>query len=243
MRKLSLILISLLIIKSAYSQGSTLYQTGLTAEQNLNAIGNLARYSTGGTGFDTRYEGIKGSPRLFDTLLTSFLKLKGQDYYIQLESNIDLIRNALIFINPKTRELLSIPSGIIKEVKINSKGKEMVFRTTNGKRIEKDIKEEKFIQILKDGQYQFIKLPLKKLIEADFKDVYGADRRYDEYTTYYKYFIMSSDSLFHRIQLSKKSMVKMFPDRKELITKTIEAKSYDNNEEMVLNILEKFWSN
>ncbi len=240
MKKNLLTVIFILILNNVYSQGNTLYQTGLTAEQNLNAIGNLARYSTGGIGFDTRYEGIKGSSRLFDTLLTSFLKLKGQDYYIQLESNIDLIGNALIFINPKTSKLLSIPSGIIKEVKINYEGKEMIFRTTGSRRIEKDITEGKFFQVLKDGQYQFIKLPLKKLIEADFKDVYGADRRYDEYTTYYKYYIMRSDSSFHRIQLTKNSLVKMFPDKKELITKTIEAKSYDNNEEMVVNILEKF---
>src|SRR5659263_37886 len=116
MKKLLIILISFLIISSVYSQSGTLYQTGLTAEQNLNAIGNLARYSTGGIGFDTRYEGIKGSPRLFDTLLTSSLKLKGEDYYIQLESNLDLIGNSLVFINPKTGKLLSIPSGIIKEV-------------------------------------------------------------------------------------------------------------------------------
>ena len=239
MKKLLIILISFLIISSVYSQSGTLYQTGLTAEQNLNAIGNLARYSTGGIGFDTRYEGIKGSPRLFDTLLTSSLKLKGEDYYIQLESNLDLIGNSLIFINPKTGQLLSIPSGIIKEVIINNKGKKMLFRTTNGKRIEKDIKEEKFFQVLKDGQYQFIKLPLKKIIEADFKDVYGSDRRYDEYTTYYKYYILSSDSSFHRIQLTKKSLVKIFPDKKELITRTIEAKSYDNDEEMVIDILDK----
>ena len=239
MKKSLIILVLFLIIHSAYSQSGTLYQTGLTAEQNLNAIGNLARYSTGGIGFDTRYEGIKGSPRLFDTLLTSFLQLKGEDYYIQLESNLDLMGNSLIFINPKTGKLLSIPSGIIKELKINYKGKEMIFRTTSGRRFENDIREEKFFQILKDGHYQFIKLPLKKIIEADYKNVYGADRRYDEYSTYYKYFIMSSDSSFHRIQLTKKSLIKLFPDKKDLINNTIESKSYENTEDMVIAILNK----
>ena len=239
MKKSLIILVLFLIIHSAYSQSGTLYQTGLTAEQNLNAIGNLARYSTGGIGFDSRYEGIKGSPRLFDTLLTSFLQLKGEDYYIQLESNLDLMGNSLIFINPKTGKLLSIPSGIIKEVKINYKGKEMIFRTTDGRRFENDIREEKFFQVLRDGHYQFIKLPLKKIIEADFKNVYGADRRYDEYSTYYKYFIMSSDSSFHRIQLTKKSLIKLFPDKKDLINNTIESKSYENTEDMVIAILNK----
>jgi hypothetical protein len=239
MKRILLIIIFILALNRTYSQSNTLYQTGLTAEQNLSAIGNLARYSTGGIGFDNRYEGIKGSPRLFDTLLTSLLKVKGEDYFIQLRSDLDLVGNSLIFMDPKTGKLASIPSAVTREVRIFKDGKEMIFRTTNGRRIEKDTKEEKFLQVLKEGKIQFIKLPVKKLIEADYKQAYGADRRYDEYTTYYKYYIMSPDSSFHRIQLTKKSLVKMFPDKRELINKTTESKSYDNNEEMVIDILDK----
>jgi hypothetical protein len=239
MKKISSFVILFLYIINAYPQENSLYQTGLTAEQNLNAIGNLARHSTGGVGFDTRYEGIKGSPRLFDKLLPSLLKVKGQDFYMKLETNIDLTTNSLIFMYPKTGKLLVIPSDMIREVKINCEGKEMVFRTASGKTYAKDFQEHKFFEVLKEGQFEFIKIPVKKLIAADYKDVYSADRRYDEYTTYYKYYIMSSDSIFHPIQLTKKSLMKMFPDKKELINNTFEGKSHDNNEDMVLDILMK----
>jgi hypothetical protein len=239
MKKLPIILFLLLIAIKVYSQENKLYQTGLTAEQNLNAIGNLTPYTSGGMGFDSRYEGTKGSPRLFDTLMPSLLNVKGQDYYIKLATNIDLPTNSLIFMNPKNSKLFSIPSGIIKELKINFKGNEMVFRTASGNKFVKDFKEHRFFQVLKEGQYQFIKIPINKLIEADFKAVYGADRRYDEYTTYYKYYIMNADSTFHQIQLTRKSLMKMFPDKKELINNTFEAKSYDNNEDMVINFLNK----
>jgi hypothetical protein len=240
MKKVLLIIILILIINKVYPQENSLYQTGLTAEQNLKAIGSLALYTTGGAGFDTRYEGIKGSPRLFDTLLPSFLNVKGQDYYIQLNADIDLVRNSLLFIYPKTGKILSLSYDKVSEVRIKSDGKEMIFRTPGGKNIVKDFKEHKFFQVLMLGRFQFIKMPIKKLIAADYKDVYSADRRYDEYTTYYKYYIMSPDSSFYQIQLTKKSLIKMFPDKKELINSTIEAKSYENNEEMVLDILNKF---
>jgi hypothetical protein len=239
MKRFSLIVIFLLSFYEAYSQENKLYQTGLTAEQNLNAIGNLAPYSTGGVGFDTRYEGIKGSPRLYDTLMPSLLNIKGQDYYIELKTNLDLISNSLIFINPKTGKLLSIHSDMVNEVKINHEGKEMVFRTAKGKNFKGDIKEGTFFQVLKDGKFYFIKLPVKKLIAADYKDVYSSDRRYDEYTTYYKYYIMNSDSIFHQIQLTKKSLARMYADKKELINNISEARSYENNEDMVLEILNK----
>jgi hypothetical protein len=51
---------------------------------------------------------------------------------------------------------------------------------------------------------------------------------------------MSSDSIFYRVQLTKKSLSKMFPDRKKIIYSSIEAKSHENDEDMVIEILDKF---
>jgi hypothetical protein len=50
---------------------------------------------------------------------------------------------------------------------------------------------------------------------------------------------MSSDSIFHQIQLTKKSLARMYADKKELINNVIGARSYENNEDMVLDILNK----
>lgn len=241
MKKVSIFLFLILIGAKVYSQGNNLYQTGLTAEQNLKAIGDLTRYATaGGVGFDNRYEGTKGSPRLFDTLQPSFLNIKGQDFYLELNTNIDLIDNSLIFIYPSTGKLLSIPSNLIKELKINLKGNKMVFRTASGNKYSKDFKEHKFFQVLSEGHYQFFKLPIKKLIAADYKDAYSPNRRYDEYTTYYKYYIMNPDSSFNQIQLTKKSLIKLFPARKETINNIFESQSSDNKEELVIALLNKF---
>lgn len=239
MKKFIMLLVLLPIIYRVYSQGNTLYQTGITADQNLKAIGSLAPYSTGGMGFDTRYEGTKGSPLLFDTLYSSFLNVKDQDYYIQLASNLDLIKNSLIFRNPKTGKLLALPSDMVNEIKIDSGGKEMIFRTTKARFFDKDVKEGRFYQVLKDGRYQFIKMPFKKFIEADYKTVYSADRRYDEYITYYKYYIMRTDSTFGQIQLNKKSLIKLFPEKKDLINTAFSEKANGNKEDLVLDILDK----
>ena len=239
MKKLSLSLILIMIFSACYSQGGTLYQTGISAEQNLKAIGNLVPYCPGGMGFDTRYEGIKGSPRLFDTLLTSYLKVKGQDNYFQIEADIDLVSNILIFKHPKTGKLLSIPIDNITEVVMISKGKDLIFRTTEGKSFEKNLKEQKFFQVLKEGPLQFIKIPEKKFIEANYKGAYSADVRYDEYKTFFRYYLMSKDSSYHQIQLTRKSLAKLFPDRKDLINNSIDEKSNSGNEELVLSLLEK----
>jgi hypothetical protein len=240
MRKLILSVISIFYLNCIYSQQINVYQKGLSADQNLNAITNLAPYSTGGVGFDNRYEGIKGSSRLFDKLLPSFLRIKGQDYYIQVDTDIDLYQNKLLFIHPKTGKLLSIPSDIVSEVIIKGDEKDLLYRTTADKNFEKEISGQKFFQVLKDGSFQLIKMPVKILIEADYKAAYSSDRRYDEFNTKYRYYILCSDSLYHQVTLTKKSLLKLFPDKKDIINHTIESKSFPDDEEMVIAVLNKF---
>ena len=130
MRILILISFFILLFTGAYPQASTVYQRGLSAEENLKAITALGPYSPGGIGFDNRYEGVKGSPRMLDTLLPSFLRLNGQDYYIDLKSDIDLVNNALIYMNPASKKLLTVPIDFISELVIKKDGKELLFRTT-----------------------------------------------------------------------------------------------------------------
>jgi hypothetical protein len=239
MSKLSLIVLFVLIYLNIYSQVTNPYKTGLTAEQNLIAIGKLSPNSPGGMGFDSRYEGVVGSPRLFDTLLPSFLKVKNQDYYIQVESDLDLVGNTLLFLHPKTKKLLSIPSNIVSEVIIEEGNKSMLFRTTEGKIFEKEIKGPRFYQLLKKSPYQFIKITEKDFVEADYKGLYTADRRYDEFKTQFRYYIQKQDSVYYQFKLSKKSLQKLFPDKKEIINATDE-KLFPDDESMILSILEKF---
>jgi hypothetical protein len=241
MRKLILFCFSMLIFPAIYAQqASAVYQRGLSASENLKAIANLGPYSQGGIGFDNRYEGIKGSPRMLDTLLPSFLKLSTQDYYIELMADLDLAHNSLIYIHPDTKKMYSVPLDLISEVIIKNKGKEMVFRTTAGKKFEKELKEQKFYQVLKDGNYQFIKIPLKIFIQADYKGAYSSDRRYDEYRLDDRYYLMNADGIFCQIQLSKKSVSKIYPDKKDLIDQVGREDTNADKEAVIISILEKF---
>ena len=224
----------------AFPQASTIYQRGLSAEENLKAIANLGPYSVGGIGFDNRYEGVKGSPRMLDTLLPSFLRLKGQDYYIELKSDIDLENNALIYMNPSSKKLLTVPIDFISELLIIKDGNELLFRTTYGKSFEKEIKPQRFYQVLNDGRYQFIKVPFRIFVQADYKGAYSTDRRYDEYQSKDKYYLLGSDSIFHLIQLNKKSISKLYPDKKYLVDQSENEESFPGKEEMIISILSKF---
>lgn len=240
MKKYFTTLIIIIIAAALKGQVKNTYQTGITADENLKAISNLSALSIGGIGFDTRYKGVKGSPMLFDTLLVSYLKISKQDKYIEVPSNIDLVSNSVICMHPKTKQLISIPGNKINELIIRNENNDMIFRTMSNEFINKKSGEHIFYQVLNDDKYKLIKVPSKDFIEANYKQAYSPGRGYDEFVTIYKYYIISPDGNINQCQLSEKSIIKIFPDKKEMIKNMTKEKTFTDKEAMVIEILKNF---
>lgn len=230
MKKLIIIFIILFISLSCFSQKAATYQGGINGELNLQAIANLNTSSAGAVSFDTRYEGVKGTPRLFDTLLTSLMLVKGQEKYIQFNSDLNIAENSLLYAHPRTGVLMEVPSDVVTELIIRKEGTDLIFRTTNGINFEKGMKENRFYQVLREKSPQLIKVPEKLFIAANYKGPYTVDRRYDEYRPEKKYFIEGADKVFRQLQLSKKSLIKQFPEKKDVINTTFETKGKTDEE-------------
>lgn len=239
MKRIIILFVSFLAVLNVFSQNTIAYQSGATGEKNLQAVANISPYNSA-IGFDTRYEGVKGTARLFDTLITSAILVRGQEKFIKLQCDIDVVNNSLLFMHSGTGALLEIPSDTIAELYVLKGDKQMVYRTTRDIILDKKVEGNKFYQVLKNGPGQFIKIPEKQFVEADYKRLYGPDIRYDEFKPVNKYYIEGTDGIFHRVQLNKKSLTKMFPDKKELIEKGLEGKSEGDTEMAVISILEQF---
>jgi hypothetical protein len=240
MRRLIITYFLIHSILSSFSQIPVQYKSGVAAEDNLNRIMNLTPGGAGGLGFDSRYQGVKGSPKLFEKLIPSFVKIAGADEYIKLNSDLDVYQNNLIFSHPKSGKLQFIPAEYVSEVITISDSAENIFITTANLKFEKEIKEVKFLQVLKDGPYSFVKMPVRNLIEANYKNAYSSGIKYDEFENVNKYFVMGSDSIFRSLQLNKKSLIKLFPEKKKQIEAVAGNSSFSDNEEMVITILNKF---
>lgn len=76
MKKIGCLFVSLILISvNSGGQDKMGVRVGMTSEQNLQALTDPSLYSTI-SGFDDRYQGVRGSPRMLDTLLPSTVKLK-----------------------------------------------------------------------------------------------------------------------------------------------------------------------
>ena len=240
MKKLAFIAFLMLLYSPVEAQVATGMQKYLSSEENLQAIATLGPYSTGGLGFDNRYEGIKGTPRLLDTLVPASLRIARQAYFIRMDADLDLVQNYVIYMHPVSRKMFSVPIDAINEVIININGNDVLFRSTSGLVFEKDLKEQKFYQVLKEGSYPLIKIPFKQFVAADYKNAYSADRRYDEYVPMNKYYLKGPDSIYHQIQLSKKSVLKIYPGRKDIAGRKDDENTSDDKEAAIVSFLDKF---
>ncbi len=240
MKKLAFIAFLMLLYSPVEAQVATGMQKYLSSEENLQAIATLGPYSTGGLGFDNRYEGIKGTPRLLDTLVPASLRIARQAYFIRMDADLDLVQNYVIYMHPVSRKMFSVPIDAINEVIININGNDVLFRSTSGLVFEKDLKEQKFYQVLKEGSYRLIKIPFKQFVAADYKNAYSADRRYDEYVPMNKYYLKGPDSIYHQIQLSKKSVLKIYPGRKDIAGRKDDENTSDDKEAAIVSFLDKF---
>jgi hypothetical protein len=109
-----------------------------------------------------------------------------------------------------------------------------------GSKLKKNNSDYVFYQVLNDNPFQLIKVTSKEFTEADYKQAYSPDRQYDEFNTIYKYYIISDDGTLHPCQLTERSVMKIFPEKKDLIEKTTKGKAYPDKEAMVIDILKNF---
>lgn len=236
-----IVLISLLILSAFNIQSqNVIIRSGILSVKDVEVFANLTPYTGGAIGFDTRYQGVRGTTRLFDTLLKSLVLVKGEKVYYEFNADIDLVSNSLIITHPNTGKLMEILSDKIEELIVINGDEKLVFRTTAGRPFEKEIKENRFYQILKGDSNQFIRVPVKDFIEADYKRIHSPDRRYDEFKLVNRYYIEGPDKVFHRVQLNSKSLAKLFPDKKDMIVTTFKEGKDADPEKRVIEILEKF---
>ena len=214
-------------------------KVGMTSEQNLQALTNPSLYSTT-TGFDERYQGVKGSPRLLDTLLPSTVLLKDGEGYYEVTTDIDVVRNTMLFILPASGDLLEVASSFIEELTYHTRYGDLLFRTTEGLKFDREMKGTRFYQVLSEGPHMFIKIPDRKFLEANYTGLYSPDKRYDEYVPDDKYFIMGGDSVLYRVQLTRKSLSKVFPSQAKLINSNFSEKSGVDPEQQVIRLLKMF---
>lgn len=204
-----------------------------------NSAASLIRYSSLGHGtiqtFDTRYEGVKGTPYLYEDWQKGAIMVSGVVEPQPALINYDCVNGQLLVRlsdgSPAALPVEYIPAFLISDP-MQSDGFAFFVSDSDQKgnrTFYKVIYNEKTIL------YQHLKKHFKP---ADYQRAYNPDRRFDSFEWEKQYFIKTGNTT-EKIKSNPKSILKFFPGKEKEINRYLsENKINIRNEEEIIRLLE-----
>ncbi|MDO1450620.1 hypothetical protein Q0590_30385 [Rhodocytophaga aerolata] len=200
--------------------------SGLDAQTNIDALGtdNLNGMVRK---FDTRYEGVRGTPYLVNYWNNGTIVLKGGKKLSEVPVKVDLFGYEII------SKRVSGDSIIVKAATID---KVMLTDVLTGqvhtfkKWADLGMAKAGYADIMYDGKYLLIADRKKTLVKANYQGGYSANRPYDEFIDEVSFFVKKPDQNLEKIKLSRKAILEVFPDHQAELKSFISKNQIDFRE-------------
>lgn len=208
------------------AQNSPLINNG-TMESYIS-MGDVQMIQT----MDLRYEGVKGTPFLYEDWAEGYVVFIGREDEKQktFKLNINMMDNQL-FVALYDGTVGPLPSKFVKEIFFNGpeETKEHFIPMPRKQIEDLNTNESAYYQVIYQGDVLLLKHHRKSFKEADFKGAYSSDIRYDEYKDDNRYFLSLDGKTFNKVKLKSKDLEKALPDH------TQEIKSISKKEKLNLS--------
>jgi hypothetical protein len=211
----------------------------VTTEENLRNISRSADIVMT-TNMDELYEGIKGTPYMFNSWKQGNIFLKDSSLIKDINIKYNIFTDDVLYINSTSGDSLIINRFLIDAFEIQGDAPDdmLLFRDLRLK--SGNSSRSTFARVLYNGETKLLIKYIKVFIKADYKGAYTAGRRYDEYTDNSQYYIMKNNEL-NKIKLNKKSITKVLADRESDIRSFIDREgTVLDNENDVIELLEYY---
>jgi hypothetical protein len=222
----SIAITGVLMTAACYAQHVSVPE-GYEARENLRELGSLS-----GTGqvrtFDTRYEGVRGTPYVFEKWLPGEVYLNDKLKVAVKEMNYDCNGNEILFKDPATGVAMLMNRYLVDLFTLFGSKDTMTFVPL---KLGQD-SEPLFAMLLYNRGSMVYKVFRKEFVKADYEGGYSADRRYDEFVDKYDlYFMKKNDHMLYKVKRSRKYMVASFPGKEAEISAYIKSKRVDLKDE------------
>lgn len=209
---------------------------GYEARENLRELGSDGTRMV--KSFDNRYQGVKGSPYVFEEFRQGEVFLKTKNKVAIQELNYNCFENELVYMDPST-----------KVTRLLNKFQVDLFTIHNGEEvlnfvplILEESTEPIFAEVLYNQGSIVYKVYGKDWLKANYQDVYSADRRYDEFVDKYDlYFLKKGDQVLYRARKSKKHLIAAFAGHEKEISSFIKSNKLDLKEDESLVSLLRYY--
>ena len=193
------------------------------AKENLRELG-----STDGTGnvrtFDNRYEGVKGTPYIFEEWYPGEIFLSSRQKVAIGQMNYNCFENEIVYKEPGSDVVRVMNRYKVDLFQVNQGGEKLNFVPLKLKENEEAI----FVQVLYDQASRVYKFYQKEFLKANYEGGYSADRKYDEFVDKYDLLLMKEgESTIYKLKNSKKYVISLFPEKEKEISSYIKQNNLD----------------
>jgi len=174
--------------------------------------------------FQNKDVDITGSPFFEDDWKYSSIKLADGRTFDMVKARIDLYRNELYFKGNNDVEMV-LDSGSVKEINIylSATDKTILYKFQTGFPAIDNQNQNTYYQAISSGNIMLLKLIKKELI-VNKKDLSGeVDKQFEVHEYYY----VCTNNRIKRLKKDKDFILKILPEKKDLVEKFINDQSTD----------------
>jgi hypothetical protein len=214
---------------AAYSQNVSV-PGGYEATENLRDLGTSTRYGNVRT-FDNRYEGVKGTPYVFENWLPGEVFMNNKRKTTIRELNYNCFDNEIVFLDPATGTPRILNKYLVDLFQIKAGSGTITFVPV----ILKDGEDPVFAQVLYNQGSMMYKVYGKDFLKADYEGAYSADRKYDQFVDKSDlYFLKKGDHVLYKVRKSKRYMTECFSDKEKEVSRYIKSEKLKFKDEQDL---------
>jgi hypothetical protein len=213
--------------------------TGSEAEENLNTVG--ANSSPVVRSFDTRYQGMRGSPYLLSQWIQADITYANNKTQTDVPVKYDVYANQLMMRRPQGDSVVIIAPKVngflLKDV---NSGKNRVFSLFKDAKTDDPSLKEELLEVLYEGKTALLIRYDKMLIKASYQGAYSANRPYDELQDEKSYYLRKPDQTLVKTKLNKKQLLEHLSAGAEL-KKWVDTEKLDLKKEADVIRLLREW--
>ena len=191
-------------------------RNGYETYQSTSQIVGAGPYTMVNT-IDHRYEGLRGTPYFLPEWNKGEIEMVSGQHYKEVPIKFDAYRQHLILLRTWVgNDSIIVNADQVKSFQLkNQDGQFYVFRHIPTAITPDEALKEGYFLVLYQGKTALLKRVVKTFKQADYKNPYSNDVRYDEFRNVVSYYLLKPDQKLEKVKLSDKSLIETIGDRKE----------------------------
>lgn len=196
-------------------------------QQIVDAVGD--QYNRGAVQtFNERYEGVKGTPYLFDQWTNGEVEMRSSQVFDNVRIKYNVYLDELLVKRRDGAEVVPDKSTVVQFVLNSGAADPRRFVRIDYLTNYRKFPYNHFAEMLYEGASTLLAVRRKKLIKADYRRAYHANRPYDEFgETMTTYYLITPDGQVGTLRSHRKSILRRLKDQRDAVDKFIEDQAID----------------